>query len=313
MKLLSYRRQGVSSIGVVIGSTVLDLREAAKNHVGGAFTGITMDKISDMISFLSLGEDGIREARKSVEKVIEQVGTVQGFKSLISLEEIHIEAPIPRPKKGIVCLGLNYADHVREAGKEAQGSENLPQRPIYFTKAPTTVTGPFDDIVYPRVTEKLDYEVELAIVIGKEGKYIPEDKVYSHIAGYTVLNDVTARDLQRLHVQWFKGKSLDTFAPMGPYLVTPDEVGDPMDLDLSLSVNGVVRQNSNTSHLIFDIKKIVNTLSAGMTLEVGDIIATGTPSGIGSAHPSGFLKVGDTVEAHIENIGTLKNRVVTES
>jgi 2-keto-4-pentenoate hydratase/2-oxohepta-3-ene-1,7-dioic acid hydratase in catechol pathway len=312
MKLLSYRRQGVSSIGVVIGSNVLDLREAVKNHIGGAFTSITLDKISDMISFLSLGEDGIHEVQKSVEKVIEQVSKVQGLKSLISLEEIHIEAPIPRPKKGIVCLGLNYADHVREAGKDAQGTENLPQLPIYFTKAPTTIIGPYDDILYPRVTEKLDYEVELALIIGKEGKYIPEDEVYDHIAGYSVFNDVSARDLQMSHLQWFKGKSLDTFAPMGPYLVTPDEVGDPMNLDLSLSVNGVVRQNSNTSHLIFDIKKIISTLSAGMTLEVGDIIATGTPSGVGSAHPSGFLNVGDIVECSVEGLGSIVNRVVSE-
>ncbi len=313
MKLLSYRRQGVSSIGVVIGSNVLDLREAAKNHIGGAFTDITMDKISDMISFLSLGEDGIREARKSVEKVIEQVGTVQDFKSLISIEEIHIEAPIPRPKKGIVCLGLNYADHVQEAGKEAQGSESLPQRPIYFTKSPTTITGPRDDILYPRVTEKLDYEVELALIVGKEGKYIPEDEVYNHIAGYSVLNDVSARDLQMSHLQWFKGKSCDTFSPMGPYLVTSDEIADPQRLDICSKVNGETRQSSDTSKMIFDIKKIVSTLSAGMTLEVGDIIATGTPSGVGSAHPSGFLNVGDIVECAVEGLGSIVNRVVSES
>jgi 2-keto-4-pentenoate hydratase/2-oxohepta-3-ene-1,7-dioic acid hydratase in catechol pathway len=174
------------------------------------------------------------------------------------------------------------------------------------------VTGPFDDIVYPRATEKLDYEVELAIVIGREGKYIPKAEVYDHVAGYTVFNDVTARDLQRLHAQWFKGKSLDTFAPMGPYLVTPDEVGDPQDLDIWLKVNGEVRQSSNTSNMIFDIKTLVSTLSEGMTLEVGDIIATGTPSGVGSSHPSGFLKVGDVVETGVEKIGVLKNRVVKE-
>jgi 2-keto-4-pentenoate hydratase/2-oxohepta-3-ene-1,7-dioic acid hydratase in catechol pathway len=175
------------------------------------------------------------------------------------------------------------------------------------------VTGPFDDIVYPRVTEKLDYEVELAIVIGKEGKYIPEDEVYDHIAGYSVFNDVSARDLQMSHLQWFKGKSLDTFAPMGPYLVTPDEVADPQHLDICCKVHGETRQSSNTSKMIFDIKKIVSTLSAGMTLEVGDIIATGTPSGVGSAHPSGLLKVGDIVECTVEGLGSLVNRVISES
>ena len=150
------------------------------------------------------------------------------------------------------------------------------------------------------------------MVIGKEGKYIAEEDAYDHIAGYSVFNDVSARDLQTRHGQWYKGKSLDGFAPMGPYLVTPDEVGDPMDLEVSLSVNGVIRQDSNTSHLIFDIPRIVSTLSAGITLEVGDIIATGTPSGVGSAHELGLLKVGDLVEAHIEKIGSLRNRVVSE-
>jgi 2-keto-4-pentenoate hydratase/2-oxohepta-3-ene-1,7-dioic acid hydratase in catechol pathway len=151
-----------------------------------------------------------------------------------------------------------------------------------------------------------------AVVIGRKGKYIAEKDAYDHIAGYSVFNDVSARDLQTRHGQWFKGKSMDTFAPMGPYLVTHDEVGDPMDLNLWLKVNGVVRQSSNTSNLIFDISRIVSTLSAGITLEVGDIIATGTPSGVGSAHKLGLLKMGDVVEAHIDKIGSMRNTVVSE-
>ena len=272
-----------------------------------------MNGVSDMISFLRLGENGLVEARKAIEYVAKQVGLEPGFKNLISLEEIDVEAPIPYPKKNIVCLGLNYADHVAEGDKTLDEEQSIPEHPIFFTKAPTAINGPYDNIIYPRVTERLDYEVELALVIGKEGKYIAEEEAYDHIAGYSVFNDVSARDLQTRHGQWYKGKSIDTFAPMGPYLVTPDEVGDPMDLDITLSVNGVIRQDSNTSHLIFNIPKILSILSAGITLEVGDIIATGTPSGVGSAHKLGLLKIGDLVEARIERIGSLRNRVVSET
>ncbi len=222
-------------------------------------------------------------------------------------------APIPRPRKNIVCLGLNYADHVAEGNKSRSLTRPLPEHPIFFTKPPTAANGPFDDIVYPKATERLDYEVELALIIGKEGKYIPEEAVYDHIVGYTVFNDVSARDLQRRHSQWFKGKSCDTFAPMGPYLVTHDEIGDPMNLGVRLDVNGETRQESNTSNMIFDIKKIVSNLSTGITLEAGDIIATGTPSGVGSSHPLGLLKVGDVVETWVEKIGSMRNQVVSES
>lgn len=312
MKLLSYRSQGVSSVGVLIGSSVLDLRAAAKNNIGGAFTDLSIDGISDMISFLALGEEGLSEARIAIEWVAERVDLGQDVKYLVSLDEVEVEAPIPRPRKNVVCLGLNYADHVAEGSKTLDKEQHLPEHPIFFTKAPTTINGPYDDIIYPRVTERLDYEAELALVIGKKGKYIAEEDAYDHIAGYSVFNDISARDLQTRHGQWYKGKSIDTFAPMGPYLVTPDEVGDPMDLDVSLSVNGVIRQDSNTSHLIFDIPRIVSTLSAGITLEVGDIIATGTPSGVGSAHELGLLRIGDLVETRIERIGSLRNRVVSE-
>jgi 2-keto-4-pentenoate hydratase/2-oxohepta-3-ene-1,7-dioic acid hydratase in catechol pathway len=312
MKLLSYRRRGISSIGVLVGSSVLDLREVARNNVGGAFAKLSLDGVSDMVSFLGLGEKGFSEARMAIEWVTERVGSDQSVPGLVGLSDVKVEAPIPRPRKNVVCLGLNYADHVAEGSKTLDEEQSLPEHPIFFTKAPTTINGPYDDIVYPRVTERLDYEVELALVIGKEGKYIAEEDAYDHIAGYSAFNDVSARDLQTRHSQWYKGKSIDGFAPMGPYLVTPDELGDPMDLDVSLSVNGVVRQKSNTSHLIFDIPTIISTLSAGITLEAGDIIATGTPSGVGSAHELGLLKVGDLVEARVEGIGSLRNRVVSE-
>jgi len=231
---------------------------------------------------------------------------------LTRVDEDRYLAPIPRPRKNIVCLGLNYADHVAEGSRDDEEPRPLPEHPIYFTKPPTAVTGPYSDIIYPKATERLDYEVELAIIIGKEGKYIDKKDVFDHIAGYSVFNDVSARDLQGRHHQWFKGKSCDTFAPMGPFLVTPDEVGDPMNLDIWLDVNGETRQRSNTSHLIFDISTLVSTLSTGITLEVGDIIATGTPSGVGAAHPLGLLKVGDIVETCVEKVGVMRNKVVAE-
>jgi 2-keto-4-pentenoate hydratase/2-oxohepta-3-ene-1,7-dioic acid hydratase in catechol pathway len=317
MKLLTFLSGDKPLLGVLVGEDVLDVNAALRQGLGGTDFPKDSSRDLNMLSLLEMrgeGLDPVREAVAETRALEEDV--TNGLRDrgvLHRLEDVRLIAPIPRPRKNIVCLGLNYADHVREAGMEAQGSESLPQRPIYFTKAPTTITGPYDDILYPRVTEKLDYEVELALIIGKEGKYIPEDEVYDHIAGYSVFNDVSARDLQMSHLQWFKGKSCDTFSPMGPYLVTSDEVADPQRLDICCKVNGETRQSSDTSKMIFDIKKIVSTLSAGMTLEVGDIIATGTPSGVGSAHPSGLLKVGDVVECTVEGLGSIVNRVVSES
>ncbi|MCJ7732818.1 fumarylacetoacetate hydrolase family protein, partial [Candidatus Bathyarchaeota archaeon] len=203
---------------------------------------------------------------------------------------------------------LNYAEHVKEGGSE----RDLPPHPVFFTKPTTTITGPYDPVVYNKAVEKLDYEVELAFVIGKTGKYISKADAYKHIAGYMVFQDISARTLQRQHLQWYRGKSQDTFAPMGPYLVTPDEVGDPMNLNIWCKVNGAMRQNSNTSDLIFDIPTIISTLSDGITLEVGDVFATGTPSGVGAAHPLGLLKVGDVIESGVEKLGELKNKVISE-
>ena len=308
MKLVTFEKGEGLRLGAVVGGYVLDLNAALKGSAAG--TDIDMLSLLELEDGLKLAQGAVDEAAKLVEEGGD--GALRAEGALHALDEVEVQAPIPRPRKNIVCLGLNYAEHVREGGHDRNQERPLPKVPIYFTKAPTTVTGPYGDIVYPRATERLDYEVELAIVIGREGKYIPEKEVYDHIAGYTVFNDVTARDLQRSHAQWFKGKSLDTFAPMGPYLVTPDEVGDPQDLDIWLKVNGEVRQSSNTKSMIFDIKTLVSTLSQGLTLEAGDIIATGTPSGVGSSHPSGFLNVGDVVETGVEKVGVLRNKVVKE-
>jgi 2-keto-4-pentenoate hydratase/2-oxohepta-3-ene-1,7-dioic acid hydratase in catechol pathway len=318
MKLLSYRADGVPKIGVLLDAWVLDLNAAFEANIGGSFNSTEKPCALDMLAFLDMGAEGLREAEKAVDKVSETIEggseeSLYGAGLLRDVDEVQFMAPIPKPRKNVVCLGLNYADHVAEGSKASEKPRPLPEHPIFFTKPPTAVTGPFDDIVYPKATERLDYEVELALIMGKEGKYLAEEDVYDHIAGYTVFNDVSARDLQRRHSQWFKGKSCDTFAPMGPYLVTSDEIGDPMSLGVRLKVNGETRQESNTSNMIFDIKKIVSTLSAGITLEIGDIIATGTPSGVGSSHPLGLLKIGDEVETWVEKIGSMRNRVASEN
>jgi len=303
MKLVTYRNGKAMSIGVVIEDDILDLNAAFKAHLGGSFKGKKMEHL-DMLSFLDIGLKGLSEAKKTVK-------AAESSKYLVPLKKVKLMAPIPHPRKNIVCLGLNYAEHVKEGSKGAV-TPNLPQVPIFFTKPWTAVAGPYDNIIYPKVTERLDYEAELAFIIGKNGKNIPEEKVYDHIVGFMCFDDVSARDLQTRHQQWYRGKSLDTFAPTGPWIVTNDEVGDPQNLELWCKVNDVERQHSNTSDMIFSIKKIVSILSAGITLEVGDIFATGTPSGVGSAHPLGLLKPGDLVEVGIEKIGSIKNRVVTE-
>ncbi len=313
MKLLSFKIEEEEYIGIIHDNRILDLNSAFNQHLGEAFTGCIHRFDLDMLSFLELGELGISEALKALEFCKELEGDYYfGSRLFYSLDSVHVISPIPRPRKNIVCLGLNYADHVREGKQTLNEEQNLPKHPIYFTKPPTTVTGPYDDIIYPRITEKLDYEVELALIIGKSGKNIPEKQVYDHIYGYAVFNDVSARDLQTRHGQWFKGKSCDTFSPIGPYLVTADEIVDPMNLNIWLNVNGKERQSSNTSNMIFNIPRLVSDLSQGVTLEVGDIIATGTPSGVGSAHTLGLLKVGDIVEAGIDGIGSINNKVIAE-
>lgn len=316
MKLLTFGAKKNQSIGVLVGNDVLDINAAFNANLGGAFSGLEGHFSLDMLHLLEMGAEGMAKVRKAKNEVenlpYEEAVDLRSKGILHRLEDVKLHAPIPRPRKNIVCLGLNYADHIAEGSRARQQERPLPEYPIYFTKPPTAVTGPYDGIVYPRATERLDYEVELALVIGKEGKYIPQDEAYDHVAGYTIFNDVSARDLQRRHGQWYKGKSCDTFAPMGPYLVTQNEVGDPTDLDIWLKVNGEIRQSSNTSNMIFDVRRIVSDLSGGITLEVGDIIATGTPSGVGYAHPSGLLKIVDLVETHVEKIGAMRNRVVPE-
>lgn len=230
---------------------------------------------------------------------------------VIPLEEVELMAPIPRPVRNVICLGLNYRDHAMEI-KDSQGRPRpIPGVPVYFGKMAHEIAGPGETIaLHEGVTESIDYEVELVAVIGKGGRNIPAEKAYEHIFGYTIMNDVTARDLQKNHQQWIRGKSLDTFTIMGPVIVHRSLLPEPPELALSCAVNGEIRQSSNTSQFIFDLPHVISDLSKGFTLLSGDLIATGTPSGVGMGFdPPRYLQPGDNVTCTIEGIGSLANRV----
>jgi 2-keto-4-pentenoate hydratase/2-oxohepta-3-ene-1,7-dioic acid hydratase in catechol pathway len=227
--------------------------------------------------------------------------------------EVDLLAPIPRPTRNIFCVGKNYRRHAEEfarSGFDTSSSAAVPEHPMVFTKVPESVIGDHDTILYPEGTSNaVDYEAELAVVIGKPGRGISRAKAMGHVFGYTIVNDVTARDWQQRHGQWFLGKSFDTFCPMGPVLVTADEL-DPSALDISCWVNDELRQQANTRDLIFDIPTLIATISAGITLQPGDIIATGTPEGVGAGFdPPRFLRRGNEVVIEIQGIGRLVNDV----
>jgi 2-keto-4-pentenoate hydratase/2-oxohepta-3-ene-1,7-dioic acid hydratase in catechol pathway len=231
----------------------------------------------------------------------------------IPLSEVQLKAPIPLPRRNVICVGKNYREHAKEfshSGFEAgavKGAE-IDEYPAVFTKLPSSVAGPGATVsLHSHITESVDYEAELALIVGKGGRDIAKADAYKHVFGYTIVNDVTARDRQRNHKQWFLGKALDGFCPMGPWIVTADEI-DPENLDVKCWVNGELRQNANTSDLIFDIPTLIATISAGLSLQAGDIVATGTPAGVGIGFdPPRFLKAGDVVRIAISGIGDLEN------
>ncbi len=225
-------------------------------------------------------------------------------KSVVPSGSVRLGAPVPRPGL-ILCIGLNYKDHADEQGHE------YPKAPLLFGKSPMAAAGPNDDVIYPEGIEQLDYEVELGVIIGKTAKKVSADNARSVIAGYCVLHDVSARCAQFGDKQWFRGKSFDTFAPFGPALVTPDEAGDPHNLNLTCKVNGELRQNSNTSKLIHNVDRLIEYVTRGHTLQPGDVIATGTPAGVGVfLKPPKLLKKGDIVELEVQNLGKVVNRIV---
>lgn len=229
----------------------------------------------------------------------------------LDLVQATLDAPL-RPPRNVMCLGLNYAAHARESLAASNKPFELPEAPVVFTKAPQSIIGPGDLIPCdPRTSERLDWEVELAVVIGKPGAHIPQSEAMSHVFGYTIINDISARDLQFRHKQFYLGKSVPGGCPMGPWLVTADDIADPHALDIRCSVNGETKQASNTSDLIFDIPRIIHVLSSVHPLLPGDVIATGTPEGVGFARqPPQFLRPGDEVACEIEGIGVLINRIV---
>lgn len=222
---------------------------------------------------------------------------------MIPIGKVETLPPLSRPGK-IICIGKNYMEHVKETGWDSPGE------PVFFAKFATSIIGTGGTVFLPKVSAQVDYEAELAVIIGRRGKNISEINAMTYVAGYTVFNDISARDLQFRDGQWMKGKALDTFAPMGPYIVTPEEVGDPHALDIRLSLNGELMQSSNTALMIFKVPQLIGYLSQLFTLEPGDVISTGTPSGVGFARvPPIFLQAGDTMEISIDKVGTLVNDV----
>ncbi|HMO55759.1 MAG TPA: fumarylacetoacetate hydrolase family protein [Roseiflexaceae bacterium] len=286
MRLVTYKETGKIRIGAVKGDQIISLDAIAP----------------DMLTFIDRGEEGLSLARVAIEHA----------EHTTPLNAVQVMAPIPRPRQNVICLGMNYVAHAIESDRARGREPKLPEFPVFFTKAAHTVCNPGDDIpLDPRVTAELDYEVEFAFVIGRAGKNIPREDALDYIYGYTIINDISARDLQGRHQQFFKGKSLDYGCPMGPYIVTADEIGDPAKLGIRLRLNGETRQDSHTGDLIFDIPAIIEYFSLGTTLEVGMIFATGTPAGVGLGRtPPEYLKPGDVMEAEVDGLGVLVNRVV---
>jgi 2-keto-4-pentenoate hydratase/2-oxohepta-3-ene-1,7-dioic acid hydratase in catechol pathway len=295
MRLATYSEQdggGASHLGIVLGERIVNLAAAARS------LGLP-DVHDDMRGFIAQGAVAMQTASASAEKLAGDAS-----KGLL-LSSVRLRAPILRPERNVVCVGLNYADHIAETQAVA------PKFPVFFTKPPSCVIGPGDEIPWHgHVSTAIDWEAELAVVIGRQGCDIDEASAIEYVFGYTVANDVTARDLQGRHGQWYKGKGLDGFCPLGPVVVTAEEIRDAHRLEISLRVNGVEKQHSNTSHLIFRLPRLITEWSAGMTLYPGDILLTGTPSGVGIGRkPPEFLKPGDVVEAEVAEIGVLRNVV----
>ena len=273
---------------------------------------IDINSINLSKSFIDMNDliQNILEEDLNKIKDILNSGIYEGYK-FFNKEEYIINTPIERPIHDILCVGVNYREHLKETQEHFDEDFKEPEKTVYFTKRATKTIGPEDKIDgHFDINNQLDYEVELGVIIGKTGVNIPKEKVEEYIFGYTIINDISARGLQKDHVQWFRGKGLDTFTALGPCIVHKSSISFPVKLNICSRVNGEERQNSNTELFISNIPDIVSELSKGMTLEAGDIIATGTPSGVGIGFvPPCFMNSGDTVECEIENIGILRNYV----
>lgn len=299
MKFATYEFEGKESIGIVVEekNILIRLQETEKKFFGTNILPNTM------LKFLALGESGYDIAEKIFGKSIEGV--------CVDLSKVKLLAPIPYTRKNIFCIGKNYVEHALEFEKTKDVDKAVPKVPVIFSKPPTCIVGP-NDIVknHKHMTSQLDYEVELAVVIGKTASKVSKEKAYDYVFGYTIMNDISARDLQKNHSQWIMGKGADTFAPLGPWIVDKKEIGNPHDLVIKCSINGELRQNSNTKLMVFDIPTLIEVLSSVVTLEPGDIIATGTPAGVGVGfEPPKFLSFGDEMVLEIEKIGKLVNTI----
>jgi 2-keto-4-pentenoate hydratase/2-oxohepta-3-ene-1,7-dioic acid hydratase in catechol pathway len=299
MKLLTYKTANSEArLGFLHHNQVIDMEDF------GDISNFPLP--NDMLELIDMGIELIAELNEMVAETPENFFAEIAY----SLAEVTFLAPIQKPRKNIIGIGLNYTEHVAESARTLDTTGKLPQKPIIFSKPPTTVTATNTDIIKNiKLTAQLDWEVELAVVIGKHGKYVSKADALAYVYGYTVINDISARDCRR-EGQWIVSKGQDTFAPMGPILVTADEIANPHNLNVSLKVNGVEKQNSNTQFLLFNINDLIEDLSTVFTLEPGDIIATGTPSGVGAGRdPQEWLYDGDVVEATVEGIGSIVNTV----
>jgi len=303
MKYATFAPPGSAAprLGVVRSDRIISLADLAGEQAAGTFPA----------SLLELIQAGPEIWQRAAAVAGAAAGSAAAPGMEFPLGSVRLYAPIPRPVKNVFCLGLNYIPHMEESARARGREAKIPEVPVFFTKAPTAVNGPYDPIPWdPAVTSQVDYEGELGVVIGAAGRDIPRERALQHIFGYTVINDFSARDLQLRHLQWFKGKSLDGFCPMGPWLVTAEEFGDPQNKQVATRVNGETRQSASTAGMIFPVAAIIEFLSQGMTLEPGDIISTGTPEGVGMGRtPPQYLHDGDVVETEVEGIGVLRNRI----
>lgn len=301
MRLVTYRAEvaAAARLGALVDGNVVDLARF------GAAVGV--DIPSTMLEFIDLGPEAVR----STSALLNEYRGRLPFGVAVPASNVKLLAPIPRPRKNIWGIGLNYVEHVAESSRSLDTSKELPKEPVIFSKPPTTVIGPGDAIEHNReITQQLDWEVELAVIIGTRGKSVKEADALNYVFGYSVMIDISARDCRRAG-QWIYSKGQDTYAPFGPVIVTADEIPDPHTLDLSLTVNGVTKQSSNTRHMLFKVPALIADISKGMALEPGDIIATGTPDGVGAGRtPQEWLWPGDTVVATVEGIGKLRHPVV---
>jgi 2-keto-4-pentenoate hydratase/2-oxohepta-3-ene-1,7-dioic acid hydratase in catechol pathway len=289
MRLVTYDDGGGARLGALRGDAVVALDAVAPS----------------MLALIDGGAELLARAQAALDSAT----------TTIPLSKVRLLAPIPRPRQNIICLGMNYVAHAIESDRARGREPKLPEHPVIFTKAVTTVAGPDDEVpLDPRVTSQLDYEVEVAYIVGRTAKNIDKADALSYIFGYTIINDVSAREVQNQHQQFFKGKSLDGSCPMGPCIVTADEIPDPKALGLRLRLNGETRQDSTVADLIFDIPTTLAVLSLGQTIEPGTIVSTGTPSGVGMGrNPPEFMRPGDVMEAEVDKIGVLRNKVVAAS